>query len=466
MEKKRILEVVEKMKRYPILFEKVIYPLIEVRKPEKERILPYLHFLRRTQWWSLELLKALQLKRLHSLLSHAYSNVPYYRKIFNKLKLTPNNIKTVKDLAKLPVLTKADIRNNINDMIAKNYEKKELLLSSTGGSTGEPLQFYTNKVASAWNMAVAYRAWEWAGYNIGDKIAYIWGAPQDISLHGSLKEKIYDRLFRLKMLDAFNITYHTLDKFIEEMRRFKPKVINAYPSAVDIVAKYLLENRKEADISPKAVLTSAEMLYPYQKKNIEKAFGCPTFDYYSGRETSLHATECSYHAGYHTSIETAVVEFIKDGQPVAPVELGEIVLTDLTNYAMPFIRYKIGDIGISSTRKCPCGRNLPLIEKVIGRTTDLIVKKDKGYVAGPALTLVVKKLHGIKQCQIIQEDLDNLTIKMVKGKEYSKKEIDYFLAEIKKFVGNMNIKVVYVDTIPKERSGKFRFTISKVSTKF
>lgn len=315
---------------YSILFEKVIYPLIEARKPKGRRRLPYLRFLRKTEWWSLEQLKELQLKRLRSLLSHAYSNVPYYRKIFNKLTITPGDIKAANDLIKLPILTKADVRNNIEDMIAKNYKKKDLFLNATGGSTGEPLHFYTDRIVGAWNMATAYRAWQWSGYNIGDKIAYIWGAPQDVSPHRRLKGKVRDALFQTKMLDAFNITEDTLHKFIREMRRFRPKVINAYASVAYMVARYLLEKGIK-DIRPKAVLTTAEMLYDEQRETVEKAFSCPIYDYYSGRDTTLQATECSHHSGYHMSVETTVVEFIRNGQPVT---LGEYVLIK-PNFVMP-----------------------------------------------------------------------------------------------------------------------------------
>ncbi len=439
---------------YSVLFEKVIYPLIEARKPKGERKLPYLRFLCKTQWWSLEQLKELQLKRLHSLLSHAYSNVPYYHKIFNKLGLTPDSIKTVNDLIRLPILTKADVRNNIDDMIAKNYKKKDLFLNSTGGSTGEPLHFYTDRIAGSWNMAAAYRAWEWADYKIGDKMAYIWGAPQDISLHSSLKGKISDVLFRLKMLDAFNITQDTLQKFIREMRKFRPKVINAYASAAYIVARYLLEKGIE-DIRPKAVLTTAEMLYDEQRETIEKAFSCPIYDYYSGRDTTLQATECSHHSGYHMSVETTVVEFIRNGQPVAPGELGEIILTDLTNYATPFIRYRIGDLGLPSNKRCPCGRGLPLMKKVIGRVTDFMITPDGACIHGEFFTHLFYETNGIVQFQLTQNRYNKLLLKIVKGDRYDKNELEALLVKMKKRCGSDTmIDVKFVNYIPVSKSGK------------
>lgn len=453
---------------YSVLFEKVIYPLIEARKPKGKRKLPYLRFLRKTQWWSLEQLKELQLKRLHSLLSHAYSNVPYYHKIFNKLRLTPDSIKTANDLIKLPILTKADVRDNIDDMIAKNYKKEDLFLNSTGGSTGEPLHFYTDRIAGAWNMAAAYRAWEWAGYNIGDKMAYIWGAPQDISLHSSLKGKISDMLFRLKMLDAFNITQDTLQKFIREMRRFRPKVINVYASAAYIVARYLLEKGIN-DVHPKAVLTTAEKLYNYQREVIKEAFKCPVYDYYSGRDIILMAGECPEHAGYHMSAETAVVEFIRNAKPASANEIGKIIITDLTNFAMPFIRYDTGDLGSYTNEKCLCGRNLPLMRSIGGRLLDTIITPDGRYLIGEFFPAIFPDyaIKGIKEYQIIQTSKDELLIKIVRGHNFINSELNRYLKIIKSRLGsNMKIAVKFVKMIPLPISGKRRYVISKIEKNF
>ncbi len=454
------------MKMYSVLFEKVIYPLIETRKLKGKRTLPYLHFLRKTQWWSLEQLRELQLKRLHSLLSHAYSNVPYYRQIFSKLRITPDDIKTVNDIVRLPILTKADIKNNINRIIATNYKRRDLLLSSTGGSTGEPMRFFVDKEWRAWNMAAAYRQWSWAGYNLGDKMAYLWGAPQDLSIQATLTAKINNSLSRTIYLDAYDMTEENMDRYVKVLRNFKPKVINAYALAIYLTARYM-QKRGIDDIKPKAILTSCEMLFDHQRAAVERVFGCEVFDYYSGRDTTLQAGECPEHSGYHLTIENAVVEFVRDGNPVAPRQLGKIIITDLSNYAMPFIRYEIGDLGVPSDEMCSCGRELPLMKSVEGRTTDIFRRSDGGYVTCTGLAMATKDLKNIKQIQIIQKTTGQVTLNVVREDNYTDKDSELLKTVIKRYLGDqINVEISFVESIALTRSGKYRFTISEIPIQF
>jgi len=396
------------------------------------------------------------------LLEHAYDNVPYYHQVFRELGLKPEDIKTTTDLLKLPLLTKEDIRNNIDKLVAKNYSRQKLIPDSTGGSTGEPMKFFVDKTALSWSMAAAYREWSWAGYNIGDKMVYLWGAPQDLSRQTELKTRLVDLIRRRKMLDAFNMTEKTLDEYVKILRRFKPKVINAYASAIYLMAQYI-EKRGIDDIRPKAILTSCEMLFDYQRKTIERAFGCEVFDYYSGRDTTLQAGECPEHSGYHLAVETGIVEFIKRNERVAPGELGKIVITDLCNYAMPFIRYEIGDLGVPSDEICSCGRGLPLMKSIEGRTTDILRRSDGGYISSPGLTVVVKDFKNIRQIQIIQKTKEHVILKVVKGKKYTDEDSELLKAVMKRYLGDeMNIEISFVKSIPLTRSGKYRFTISEI----
>jgi len=223
---------------YPKILKNIIYPIIELKHSKENRFNKHLRFLEKTQWWSPLELEQFQQKRLQALLRHAYNNVPYYHKLFNKLKLKPQDIRSINDLKRLPILTKKIIRKNFNDLTAKNYSKGKLISSATSGSTGEPLKFFVNKKWNAWNMAAAYREWSWAGYNIGDKIAYVWGAPQDISHQAELNFKISNFLDRRKMLDAYSMTEKMIDDHISTLKKFNPKIINAYPSAIYLIAKH------------------------------------------------------------------------------------------------------------------------------------------------------------------------------------------------------------------------------------
>jgi phenylacetate-CoA ligase len=459
---------------YQKILSDIIFPIRQIRRPKSERIFAVLGFLEKTQWWKRSELEAFQQERLQALLKHAYENTSYYHRIFKELKLKPEDIKNVGDLQKLPILTKEHIRNNLDDLTAKNYSKEELIPSATGGSTGEPMRFFIDKEGITWNMAAAYREWNWAGYNLGDKIAYLWGAPQDLSHQAELKARIYNLIQRTIWLDAFDMTEKIFEEYVRILRKFKPKVINAYASAIYLMAQYM-EKRGIDDIRPKAILTSCEMLFDYQRETIERAFGCEVFDYYSGRDTTLQAGECPEHSGYHLSIETGMVEFVKDGEHVAPGELGEIVITDLCNYAMPFIRYEIGDLGVPSDEVCSCGLGLPLMEKVVGRSNDILFTSDNKIIVSTFIPYLfypdciyseatIKQYQKIKQFQVIQKNKNEIIVKIIKEPESDERGFYYVLTNFKKCFGeNVNIKLMFVESIPPLPSGKINYIISNVN---
>jgi len=446
---------------YSTLYNNIINPLIKIGYPTQRKITKCINLFEKSQWWNLNEIRQYQEKELRSLILHAYRTAPYYNRMFKRHNLRPDDIKNIEDLKKIPVLSKKTIRENFNDLVSKKYDENELILSATGGSTGEPMRFYIDNNWTARNMAAAYREWGWAGYNPGDKIAYLWGAPQDLSHQGELKNKMFNLINRTIILDAFDMTKKTLDEYVRMLRKFNPKVINAYVSAVYLMAQYM-ENRGIDDIKPKAILTSCEMLFDYQRETIERVFGCEVFDYYSGRDTTLHAGECPEHSGYHLAIENAVVEFIRDDEHVAPGEFGKIIITDLSNYAMPFIRYEIGDLGMHSDENCSCGRGLPLMKKVVGRITDLITTKEGKYVHGEFFTHLFYDTEGIKQFQFIQKTRDYSILKIIKGINYSQAELDTVIKQIYRQCGDIEIDVEFVESITLAKSGKHRFTISEL----
>lgn len=449
---------------YSNLLQNVIYPIVQVKYPKLKSTMNHLNLLEKSQWWTISELKRFQFQRLQSLLTHAYRNVPYYHRTFKTLSLKPADIKNSSDINKLPVLTKDIIRKNLNDLIAKNYPRNTLIPSATGGSSGEPMKFFIDTDWKAWNMAAANREWNWAGYNIGDKMTYLWAAPQDVSDQLKLKVKLFNLLNRTMFLDANQLTEKTLDDYIKILKTFKPKVINSYSSAIYLMAQYM-EKKGISDIRPESILTSCEMLFDYQRKIIEKNFHCKVFDYYSGRDTSFHAAECQEHTGYHMTIENALTEFLKDNQPVAYDEFGKIIITDLSNYAMPFIRYEIGDLGKPSDEHCPCGRRLPLMKEISGRIRDIITTKDGKYIPGVFFSTLFydkKGTKGIKQYQFIQKTKDHSILKIVKGEDFSYKELDKIIEKIHEQCGEMKIEIEFVESIPPTPSGKYRTTISEV----
>ena len=424
----------------------------------------YLRILEKTQWLKREEIAEIQRQRLRALIKHAYFKVPYYHKVFKERGLRPEDIKSKEDLAKLPILTKKEIRKNFNDLIARDFSREEMIPDSTGGSTGEPLRFYRTRESNSWASAAAFRAYGWSGFELGDKQALIWGSPIDLSRSYKLKSRISNFFLRTTILDAFSMSAVSMRKFAKELVRFKPKMIRGYASGVYLFAKFL-EN-EGIDVKADAVITSAETLLDYQRTKMEDVFRCKVYDFYGSREVPAIASECSENCGYHISSENVLLEFIRGGEQVATNETGIILVTNLNNYAMPFIRYEIGDLGKPLGDASLCGRGLSLMKSLEGRITDVIATRDGNFVSAPVLTLIFKDLH-VKKYQIVQESRDKIMVKIVKEDKYSQKDNNYIIKGMQKYVGgDIQIDIEFVDSIPPNKSGKRQVVISKVPLRF
>ena len=450
---------------YGTLFSGIIIPVMELS--QGTRIQKYLKWLNKTQWWKPEQLEELQNKKLRALIKHAYEKVPYYHRIFKERGLTSNDIKTVEDLQKLPILTKDEIRKNFAELMAKDFENWKPIQNATSGSTGEPLRYYITKNNLSIGWASGFRAWSWAGYKLGDKRVTLAGSSL-LPSHMSFKKRFRYLLERNLPLSSLNMTEDVMEEYAQKIIKFKPKYIRGYPSALSILAKFLTENGIH-DIQPVAVFTTAETLLPYQRKIIEDVFGCDVLDGYGCRDGGANAMECPEHSGCHIASEQVVMEFVKGGEKVSSGEMGEIIATDLHNYAMPFIRYAAGDVGIPTDEVCSCGRGLPLLKSIEGRVLDIISLENGTMLSGLPLTdefeYIEKEKSGtFKQYQIVQESKNKLLIKIVKGDGYTQEDTRRILKGIKKHVGgSMDIKVEFVNNIPATKTGKRLFVVSKIS---
>ena len=426
------------------------------------RDLEYLATLEKTQWLKREEIAKIQRQRLRALIKHAYFKVPYYHRVFKLRGLMPEDIKNQDSLLKLPILTKEDIRENFDDLISRDLPRKEMVASSTGGSTGEPLRFYRTRESENWSSAAGLRAYGWSGFRLGDKTALIWGSPIDLSKWGSLRGRVWNFVTGTLVLNAGSMSETSMKRFAEKLMWFRPKVIRGYASGVYLFAKFL--ESRGINLEPGAVITTAETLFGHQRAKIEDVFGCSVYDFYGSREVSALACECSEKSGYHIASENVLLEFIKDHEKVAANESGTILVTDLTNYAMPFIRYRIGDLGKPLDEACPCGRGLSLFGSLQGRITDVIVTRDGKSVSSPVFTLVFKDLQHVKEYQIIQESYEKIKVKIVKRGQYSERDSNYIIGGMKKIVGeDVQIEIEFVDSISPTRSGKRRVVISRIS---
>ena len=450
---------------YSTLAKHVIYQMVQIYK--RRDTLRQLKELERTQWLPTDEIKKIQWIKLKKLLEYAYINVPYYQQVFKTLNMTPKDITIPDDFRKLPLLDKEDIRSNISDIVSSSCEKKDLIKDSTGGSTGINLRFFYDTKSIAHRSAVALRSDSLAGLDIGDKHVKLWGSPFDISRQNSLKGKISKLISRSLYLSSYDLSEDTMYKYTKKLLQYKPKVIIGYSSSLYLFAKFLEENKIKG-ISPKSIISSAEVLYDYQRELIESVFGCKVFNRYGCREFSTIAQECSEHSGMHINAEHVYVECLKEGEPAALGETGELIITDLDNYGMPFIRYKIGDVGVLSDRICNCGRGLPIIETIEGRTFDIIVGTNGRYFDGHFFSILLRTaVDGIKQFQVVQESKNEINIRIVVDKIFRTKYIDTLTSKIHEYCGeDMQVNFKILEAIPLTKSGKFRFVISKVASDF
>jgi phenylacetate-CoA ligase len=422
--------------------------------------------LEKSQWLSTEEIMRIQWVKQKNLLNYVYHHVPYYKRIFRNLKLTPTDIKTPEDFRKLPLLTKDDIEKNISQITSVEYSKRDLIKNSTGGSTGKNLRFYNDRKHSGNRDGVAIRGNRWAGLDIGVKHAYLWGSPFDISLQNNIKNRIYKKIQGGGLfLSSYDLSENNMFFYAKKLSQYKPKVVIAYSSPLYLFANFIEENKIDK-INIKSIISSAEVLYEYQREKFESVFQCEVFDRYACREFGSIAHECSEHSGLHIHAEHVYLEYLtSDGNSAMPGETGELIVTDLDNYGMPFIRYRIGDIGVPSERKCNCGRGLPLMEKVEGRTFDIIIGSNGRRVGGTFWTLLLRTaVKGIDQFQVIQESSKKLNIKIVVNPQFKSEYIGILTNRIHEYLGkDLGINFGIVDEIKPSPSGKFRFVISNVS---
>lgn len=423
--------------------------------------------LQKTQWLTRKEIERLQNRNLRVLLKHAYASVPYYRRIFRERSLMPSDIKRLDDLVKLPMLTKADIRKNFGDLISRIFPRGRLIPYQSGG-TGDPIGFYITKESFSWEVAAEFRAYGWAGYRLGDPCFVIWGSPPDLSKYEGMISR-FTRIFEnILVVDAFVMTDEVLGRYSSLLKKFNPRIVRGYAHSVYMLAKYLLEKKIDS-VRPRAVITTAETLLDPKRKSIEEAFGCPVFDDYGSREVGAIAAECKEHQGYHISAENVVLEFTREGEEVAAGEDGEILVTSLRNFGMPFIRYQIGDVGRPSDDVCSCGRGLPLLSSIEGRTIEFLRVYDKqsGRVVpvSPAVFEISLGHLPLKHYRIYQESLKKIVVKAVKEKGYSQEHTNFLARYLRNYFGNDTmIEIEFVDYLPPLPSGKRPLAISKINS--
>jgi len=405
------------------------------------------------------------LDRLRKLLQHASTQSPFYEERFRMVGLSAGDINNLYDLQKIPLLTKDDIRANRDRIIASNFTKEQLVPRKTSGSTGVSLDYFVDDASMQWKRAVTMTYDRWAGWNIGERVGAIWGNPQSTT---SWRARLRNLLLeRYTYLDTLKMNEEEMLGFYKTLRKIPPAILFGHAHSLYLFARFM-HQKGLSGIRPSGIISTCMVLHDFERQEIEDVFGCRVTNRYGCEEVSLIACECQ-DASMHLNCDSLIVEFIRDGKPVSPGEPGAIVVTDLTNFGMPFIRYKVGDVGVPSIKSsCACGCTYPIMETLEGRVADYVVTPDGNYISGISLTEnFAMHLPGVKQMQIIQEQVDFLVFRIVKGElftEQTEQAVDRIASD--RFGRQMHWQIEYVDSIQSERSGKYRFCISKLPNPF
>jgi phenylacetate-CoA ligase len=437
-------------------------------KTTGRKILSRLNELNQTQWLSHDELLALQQKKLHRVVEYAYQNVPYYQRIFKKIGFHPNYLYKDPDcFSKLPILTKAMISENFDEIVTtSNDRRKQMNKLATSGSTGHPLIFMQDSDFRDYVTADIQRHVAWAGCRLGEPQAFIWGASNQTSLIKKTRAKMIDIIWNRFLTDAFIMTEESLSEFAELISKRKPKVLFGYTTAIYKFAQFI-RSSKFQPVTFEGVITTAETLLSPVREYIEETFQCKVFNRYGTLELGGVACECEMHTGLHVSMENNYVEIVKNGSSTKPGEVGEIIVTNLNNLGMPFIRYSIEDAGAWYVGEdCSCGRGNQMIEMLEGRLVDSFQTRDGRTVwagfAGAGFRCLTHPT--IKQFQVVQKSLDSMIVRLVREGDIPQDILDEISNVIQTTFGStIVVDFEFPAQIMPLKSGKHQYAVSELN---
>lgn len=445
---------------YTTLVAELLFPLQERFK--KHSTVAVRRGMDQSQYWSLPRLQELQLQRLRRLLVRAQQQVPYYRDLFAGLDFDPlRDLTSLAALARLPLLDKSVIREQGERMQAG--DAVGLARFNTGGSSGQPLIFQLGRERVSHDVAAKWRATRWWGVDIGDPEIVVWGSPIELGAQDRARA-VRDKMMRTELLPAFAMSQARLDQFLAQIRARRPRMLFGYPSSLSHIARHAQSRgQRMDDLGIKVAFVTSERLYDEQRELISRVFGCAVANGYGGRDAGFIAHQCP-HGGMHITAEDIIVEIIgPDGQPLPTGATGEIVVTHLATGDFPFIRYRTGDVGALSATPCSCGRTLPLLQDIQGRSTDFLVAADGTVMHGLALIYILRDRPEVKAFKIVQESLTLTEVQVVLEAPLTPVLHQHLVHGVQARLGaQVTVQVRQVDAIAAEASGKFRYVVSKV----
>ncbi len=436
----------------------VYYPVQYFRG---QRVWNYIHNVQRVESLPIEDILEIRDVKIRNMVQYASRNVPYYKQCFETQGIDPNEISGYDDLRHIPVLTKRDIIENEKDLINRNPRSK-VYTRKTSGSTGMTLHFKKEGQALAINDAIMYRCYAWYEINIGDKQARFWGVPVSPIL--KKKEQLKDFILNRIRISAFDISESSCIDQYRRIERFRPAYFYGYTTAIYgfcLFAQKMGFDLNRLDL--KAVICTAEKMYPQHRELFNEVFRCPVVDEYGSSENGIIAFQC-HEGNMHMMADHLCIEFLNENnERVKPGELGKIVVTDLGTYEMPLIRYEIGDIGRYTEKTCPCGVNLPLMEIVEGRKEDFI-RTQEGKLVHAAYLCYTLKDDAVYEFKMYQKNLDQFLVQIVKSHLFDEDTQLRLENNLRSALGDkVSINFEYLERLPREASGKLRYFVSEIS---
>lgn len=442
------------------LQDSAIGPVVATMRAHGLKVPWYLAWLERTQWESPARLRDIQNKRLRGLIGHAYAHSVLYRRRLEAAGLTPERLRTVDDLAALPLLTRQDVREHLAEIRADNADRFRPQQGTTSGTTGARLEFLRDQETMSIGNAVLWRYWRWHGIRFHHRFAQISNAG---STHrrGDPPAR-HARGSRMLALRLRSLDPESLRIAAEHLAQFQPDAIRCgSPTLLTHVARYLARHHTHR-IRPKAVFTWGERVLPDHREAVQEAFGVPLVEMYTSWEFVVFGSECE-RGRLHLAPEMGYVEMVKDGRPQPPGEVGEIVVTSLWNRSLPFIRYAIGDVGRLEGEPCPCGRGLPTWRIIGGRQKDLLATPD-GYLHPQSSFLRAPRWRNkILGFRFYQETRHEVLAQVVRGPEFRDDDVPALHDEIDRILeGHLALSIQFCQSLEETAGGKYRFIVSKV----
>jgi phenylacetate-coenzyme A ligase PaaK-like adenylate-forming protein len=423
--------------------------------------------LERSQWLHPAELESAREKRLRDALRFAARRIPFYRSRFEECGLDPTRDPLPAALARVRPLGRDELRRSACDLVDIEASPEDRIEGRTGGSTGEPTRFLLDRADEAAMRAEMLRHFQWVGIRPGVRHAFLWGADRDSWPYRGLRGALKRRLESFVWINTFDLHEEGLAGVVEELRRFRPRVLVGYASSLVLLARHCL---REGTWIPSvaAIESSAETLTPADRDVVHRAFAAEIFDRYGSREVGNIAHECEAHDGLHVGAERLFVEIVDDaGDPVLPGETGRVLVTTLLRRTMPLIRYEIGDLATARdpAATCACGRGLPRIGPVRGRTSDVIRGPSGRLLHGEFFTHLFYEIPGVRRFQVVQEDERRLVVSLVRDEEAPAGVAALLRRRIREEGDpEFDVEVRTVDSIVPGPTGKYRFTFSRLGS--